>query len=92
MVDFEPGMMTRSASAGIGVPGRTTTTETPGSSRSGSRSSKLAIRGNAGTATTSAAFGFVEPARPRTSSDGSAAASGNHGIDAERRPAGPLRR
>ncbi len=49
IVDLEPGMRMRSAS-GNTSPGSTMTTETPGSARSGSRSSKFAIRGRCGTA------------------------------------------
>ena len=51
MVTFDPGNRITSASTGSGAPGRTSSTETPGSCRSGSRSSKLAIVGSTGTAT-----------------------------------------
>jgi hypothetical protein len=79
-VVFEPGSSTRAASAGIGVPGRTRTTDTPGSARSGSRSSKLAMRGSTGTATvTEPGPRASEPARPSTSSAGRRAAPGKCG-------------
>ena len=52
MVDLLPGRMTISASAGIGSPGLTKTSLTPGSMPSGSRSSKLAMRARTGTAMT----------------------------------------
>ncbi len=50
MVDFEPGMMTSFASAGTVSPACTKCNVTPGSSRKGSRSSKLAMRGRRKTA------------------------------------------
>src|SRR5882724_2383749 len=49
MVDLDPGRRMRSAS-GSGRPGCTILTATSGSRRSGSRSSKLAMRGMRGTA------------------------------------------
>ena len=54
IVDFEPGMTTSPASAGSGSPGGTKTSSTCGSARSGSRSSKLAMRDSIGTAIFSA--------------------------------------
>ena len=56
IVAFEPGRMTSAASRVSGCPGRTMTSSTSGSARSGSRSSKLAMRGNIGTAIRTAAL------------------------------------
>ena len=50
MVDLVPGIRIKSASAGRGCPGWTMTTRTPGVWRSGSRSSKFAMRERRGTA------------------------------------------
>ncbi len=73
-------MTTRRASSGSRRPGGTNTTSTSGSARSGSRSSKLAMRDSIGTAT----FNRLPPAAPgrsstTASSAGSSAASLSHG-------------
>ena len=78
MVDLVPGSSTTSASPGSGWPGCTSTSVTPGSCRSGSRSSKLAMRARTGTAI------FTGPlprpsSRPSASSAGSSPAFANHG-------------
>ena len=49
-MDLVPGIRTKSASPGKGVPGATISTKTSGSLRSGSRSSKFEIRESIGTA------------------------------------------
>jgi hypothetical protein len=51
IVAFDPGSTISAAWAGIGVPGGTIATSTSGSCRKGSRSSKLAMRGRIGQAT-----------------------------------------
>ena len=80
IVALEPGRMTRSQS-GSSSPGRTSTRLTPGSSFSGSKSSKLAMRGSSGTAMVARpgsrrAEGW---ASATASSAGSRAAGANHG-------------
>ena len=79
MVDLLPGRMTISASAGIGSPGLTKTSLTPGSMPSGSRSSKLAMRARTGTAMTRVDDEPCARSRSTASSAGSHAACGNHG-------------
>ncbi len=80
-VAFEPGRMMRSASCGIAWPGSTMTSEMPGSAESGSRSSKLAMRGRRGTATSKGPpEDAVLRSSARESSAGSRAALAKKGI------------
>ena len=79
IVDLLPGRMTISASAGIGSPGLTKTSLTPGSMPSGSRSSKLAMRARTGTAMIRVDEEPCARSRSTASSAGSHAACGNHG-------------
>ena len=79
MVDLLPGRMTISASAGIGSPGLTKTSLTPGSMPSGSRSSKLAMRARTGTAMIRVDDEPCARSRSTASSAGSHAACGSHG-------------
>ncbi len=79
MVALLPGRMTRSQT-GSGSPARTKTSLTPGSIRSGSKSSKLAMRERTGTATvTPRCAGVVAAPRPKASSAGRCAASAKKG-------------
>jgi len=77
MVDFVPGIRTRSASPGRTRPGSMSSTVTSGSFTNGSRSSKLAIRFKRGTAILNAPPGRVEMSM--ISSAGRRHASANQG-------------
>ncbi len=79
MVALVPGRMTQFAT-GIGSPGRTNTSRTDGSSRKGSKSSKLAMRESVGTAmVTWASSRGLKAVRPNASSAGRRTASGKNG-------------
>ena len=78
-VALEPGSSTRSALAGSGSLKGWIETEMPGSSRSGSRSSKFAIRGSAGTTTRSPSPLVERATRSTESSAGNRSACPNHG-------------
>ena len=89
MVALLPGRMTRSET-GIGSPGCTMTSRTEGSSFSGSKSSKLAIRASFGTAIVTGASGRAcASPRPKASSAGRREAAGKR-REAEGAPAGAL--
>ncbi len=80
IVAFEPGMRIRSQSPGIACPGSTISMAISGSAESGSRSSKLEIRGSRGTATLIPALRFAPSVgSPSTSSAGSLDASAKCG-------------
>ena len=88
-VDFDARDQDEVGGAGSASPGSTTTTRTPGSRRSGSRSSKLAMRGSAGTAMVKRPVAFGRrSARSSPSSAGSRCGIGEPRHDAEARPAG----
>ena len=92
IVAFEPGIRIRSQSPGMAWPGSTISTSTSGSARSGSRSSKLAMRGSRGTAIRIFAPGFGRVGgKPEHILGRQPRRVGKMRHDAERRPAGAAR-